>query len=179
MSGRTVVTAPTWTATMIQRDHDDWKHYYTKTRVYDAPKAFAPEAYQRYVDALNDPKIGDNAEQWLKRDMIKQTRAALRAALPQLLPHVSVNYVDRVENYQTPSERSLSLMRYSDKAGCSCGCSPGFILDDSLRDTHGVAVDLWFMARSPELANITPEMRREAVAISAAEVNLIMIELSV
>lgn len=179
MSDRTVVKTPAWTATLIQRDRDERQRYYSKTRIYDAPQTFARDAYDAYTHALvND--VDDATTRRLKRVMIREAREALRDALPQLLSYFSVNFHDLVTGTKFPNTESLRKLSYGDKAGCACGCSPAFVVedDDRLRDLHGVAIDVWFTTTRPEI-DITPETLRKAVNLSALEVSLILEELNV
>lgn len=44
-------------------------------------------------------------------------------------------------------------LRFSRKAGCSCGCSPGFVLDTSLR-IDGRQVDIWVEGSAKELTQL-------------------------
>ncbi len=44
-------------------------------------------------------------------------------------------------------------IRWSQKAGCSCGCSPGFVIDDN-RGCRDVFVSVEFALKQPELPGI-------------------------
>jgi hypothetical protein len=47
-------------------------------------------------------------------------------------------------------------VRWSQKAGCNCGCSPGFVLDRTLRSLDG-PVDVWFTVGEPKAAEVITE----------------------
>lgn len=38
-------------------------------------------------------------------------------------------------------------IKWSQTAGCACGCSPGFIVDDTVRDANHTPVDFYITAK--------------------------------
>jgi hypothetical protein len=102
-------------------------------RIYGALDALVPsllkeEPYQGQIIPLNPTKPEDikAAKEWTawKR---KTTKAGREALLPYL-------------ELLADKELDPKTVRFSQNAGCSCGCSPGFIAKD-----RGLGfLDLWF-----------------------------------
>lgn len=126
-------------------DHRSIAENRKTTRVYGAMDALAPELIvlepfagnygeDAYSIPLPDPDRSDadnvRAVMWdaWKRETTKVVAARLVALLAETIG----------EGYELP----VKTPRFSQTAGCTCPCSPGFVMD--VRVTHnGRPVDLW------------------------------------
>jgi len=162
VSDRVEIKTPEWTATLIKRSngHDERKRYYSATRVYDAEITFAPREVQAYNDAIvADPDTDHRA---LLRALTTQARVGLLDALNALVPRLDVNFRDWTTGLVLPSVGTFKI-KFSRKAGCSCGCSPGFIVDGDTLRVDGEPVDVWFSVTKPEPKS-TPEITKKDLA---------------
>lgn len=138
-----------WTATLIKRRSthlDERQQYYAKTRVYGAVDTFASSELKAYDSAVSaDPRANHHT---LRRAATSAARTGLLAALDTLASEdiFNVNFHDLVTGEIHPSEDTFKV-KFSSKAGCSCGCSPGFIVDGDVLRVHGAHVDVWFSTR--------------------------------
>lgn len=76
-------------------------------------------------------------------------------------------------------------MRWSRTAGCACGCSPGFILFDTIRNEDFSPVDFYLTVMSPEdykarqeLAAVIKDIAVMAMALSEVETDYSWIRLA-
>jgi hypothetical protein len=150
VSDRIEVKTPAWTATLIKR-HDRYgqrKQYYSRSRVYGVVDTFAPDELKAYDDAvLADPNTDHRL---LRRAATSKAREGLLKALDELVPRFDVNFYDLITGTVSPSMGTFKV-KFSGKAGCSCGCSPGFIVDGDVLRINGVHVDVWFDVTKPEV----------------------------
>jgi hypothetical protein len=170
-----------WTATLINRHWEGVRGYYKRSIVYGAVDVFAPAEVEAYDNAVTrDPDTNHKA---LRRAATRVAGRGLREAFEFVL-----EYLDEA---LTVSELAP---RFSGTAGCSCPCSPGFILQKTLT-ARGKPVDVWFSAtyddslterekqerrRAARAAmEITPKDRAQAVFYSLTELDAIKEELGV
>jgi hypothetical protein len=177
VSDRIEVKTPTWTATLIKRQdrHGQRKQYYSQSRVYGAVDTFAPDEFKAYDDAvLADPNTNHRS---LRRAATSKAREGLLKALDELVPRLDVNFRDLTTGTVSPSAGTFKV-KFSGKAGCSCPCSPGFIIDGDTLRVDGVSVDVWFEVTKPEV-EITKKDLAQAVFYGLTELDAIKLELGV
>lgn len=130
-----------WTAQVTQREHNARREYFAKTRVYGALDTFVPgfDAEEtRLILAITDHSVKDKALASFQRAAVKTAKAALPGALEGLLEILAGS--QRV----TRGGTELAV-KFSRTAGCSCPCSPGFVVDAQI-NVGGRTVDIWFDA---------------------------------
>lgn len=116
---------------MVTRSAVDRRGYRAKTRVYGAINTLSPELNRELerwtqipvTDALrqSDPDEVNRIMEHYRR----ARRAVIgdaRRGLTELLVHVSGDL-----------NQDVRVSHFSSSAGCSCGCSPGFVLTACLR----------------------------------------------
>lgn len=118
------------------------------TRVYGALDNLAPElmALQPYTgdDYYAIPKASpsrsdaDNVRAAIWQAWKQQTTTLASQRLLELLVN-AFKEPGHEPRFQLPGKRP----EFSAKAGCPCGCSPGFVLDVVVRDALGTPVDLY------------------------------------
>lgn len=178
MSDRVEIATPRWTATLIKRpnSYGQRKQYYSATRVYGAVAAFAPSELKAYEDAVTaDPNTDHRA---LRRAATAQARAGLLDALGELAPRFDVNFHDLTTGLTLPRAGAFKV-KFNHKAGCSCGCSPGFIVDGDMLRVDGKPVDVWFDAPATPTMTITKKDLAQAVFYGLTELDRIKQELGV
>lgn len=177
MSGkRTEIKTPEWTVTLIPRTYESSGQWYANTRVYDAVNTFAPLDGEAYGDALWAGKADDAELRKLSRAATSKARVGLLAALKVIEPHWDVNFRD-LDGKTFPAAESLKPS-FSRKAGCSCGCLPGYVLDDRIR-VNGEPVDMWFRVTPKPVMEISKKDLAQAVFHSLTELDAIKRELGV
>ncbi len=99
--------------------------------------------------ALRDAeKQLDNERRWSKRDLFPEVDRlydALNREIARLKRTIALVIVTRLVNTQhiePLSGKAKVRGTFSRKAGCSCGCSPGVILDDAYRTPYTPAYKL-------------------------------------
>lgn len=133
-----------WTAQVTQREHNTRREYFAKTRVYGALDTFVPgfDAEEtRLLLAITDHSVKDKALASFQRASVKTAKAALPVALEGLLEILAGS--QRVTR-GVPGGTELAV-KFSRTAGCSCPCSPGFVVDAEI-SVGGRMVDIWFDA---------------------------------
>jgi hypothetical protein len=142
---RTTVTIDGYTLTFSSRSSRDRRAYASKTRVYGAIDAAAdlaalePKWVAEPVGQVADDVTRVQGATWRGwRDMTKKIVAERLSALIEKLIAEDLHF----------NELSSAKVTFSQKAGCSCGCSPGFILDGRVHDGAwggdcGRFVDIW------------------------------------
>jgi hypothetical protein len=139
------VTTADWTCQVNHRTRASYteRGYWSATRVYGALDTFATELMTKVEKNCatpitaevqqNDPEFAAKhmAEyRSLKGHSVRKAKTEMLAALADVLNEDQI-----VE---------LSA-KFSGRAGCSCPCSPGFVLDRRLAH-DGHPVDIWFSA---------------------------------
>lgn len=109
----------------------DRRTYNSKTRVYGAVEALgadlaALEPKRVFVESDSADKL--RSKIW--RAWRDGTKAIVSERLSELVSRLGTKVGISV------SELSSDAVTFSYKAGCSCGCSPGFILDGRVRDGY-------------------------------------------
>lgn len=178
MSDRIEVKTSAWTATLIKRqdEYGQRKQYYSQSRVYGAVDTFAPDELKSYDDAVSaDPNTNHRS---LRRAAVAKARVGLLKALDELVPKLDVSFRDFVDGTVSPSVGTFKV-KFSGKAGCSCGCSPGFIVDGDTLSAGGAYVDVWFDVTKPEPMQVTKKDLAQAVFYGLTELDAIKQELGV
>lgn len=176
MNDRIEIKTPTWNATLIKRrnTYEERRSYYTLTRVYGAVNTFAPAELKAYDDAVSaQPTVDHRA---LRRAATTAARRGLVEALATLVPRFDVNFRD-FDGTTSPNAETMKELRFSHKAGCSCGCSPGFIVQGDVLRVDGAHVDIWFDLPAPSVPKIDKKDLAQAVFFSLTEVDAIKREL--
>lgn len=190
---RTRLVTRDWTATLIYRLYETRTQYWALSRVYGAVDTFAPSESKAYDDAVTaDPDTNHVA---LRRVAISKARVGLLEALDTLAEHVEfdVNFRD-LDGSEYPRAGTFKV-KFSAKAGCSCECSPGFIVSDDILRLQKAHVDIWFDTRyedsltaqerkevarvKRDTMKITPKDRAQAVFYALTELDAIKTELGV
>lgn len=127
--------------TLVPRDwRGDRRTYYSKSRVYGAVEALAADLNSLEPEWVPEP-VGVEADDVtrLKGKIWRAWRDGTKAIVAQRLSELMEKLTDSLPDY---------TVRFSYKAGCSCGCSPGFILSGKVRD-DGEPADI-FLSREEE-----------------------------
>lgn len=149
-----------WTASLVNRHWDNGRSYGARTVVYGAVDTFASAESATHDAAVQvDPDMNHKA---LRVVATRRAGAGLREAL-----EVVREYVD-----QDVTVEELAP-RFNGRAGCSCGCSPGFVLNACLT-VRGKPVDVWFDATyENSLTRLEKaereKARRDAMVITPAD----------
>lgn len=129
--------------------HSEWAK---TTRVYGALDALVPElmALEPFTDLaipLSSParSVEDNVRAAMWKAWQRETVKVGADRLVDLLRTAFATDVDGDTAYPVPTERP----KFSTTAGCSCPCSPGFILDVRIAEA-GHPIDLWIEECLPE-----------------------------
>lgn len=123
------------------------REYSKNTRVYNAPQALAPELMKLEPFANNygegyisiplpspERSVEDNVRAAMWRAWQRETTKVARMRLLALLTDTLAP--------ELPDLAMPTKARFSDTAGCTCPCSPGFILDARMTYTRR-PIDLW------------------------------------
>lgn len=123
-----------------------------KTKLYDAVNTLggdANEALQVNVARMVSPTDHDDITSQVEWDAHMRDYRALRR---QVLAEVRAQLTDIFAQFNDAGSQleglTIEKMRFSDKAGCSCGCSPGFIIDGVVTYL-GTPVDLYLNRVKP------------------------------
>lgn len=129
---------------IVPRDRKD-QHFWKRTRVFgaidtlgDAPSAQLDANTERPVSG---PGLDDFATDADRATHLREYRTLKR----QVTAHVRARLIPILEafaNAPTALENIITEMNFSINAGCSCPCSPGFILRGVIT-CEGQPVDLW------------------------------------
>lgn len=120
---------------------DGTRGYDIKVRVYGAFPVFIPDFDARETALVLDANARNSEAKCpvlakFHRDSIKEVRAAL--------PGVLLTLKEALEAVgHSVSLPAADEWKFSRKAGCGCGCSPGFIGDGRVR-VDGIPCDLSF-----------------------------------
>jgi hypothetical protein len=120
----------------------------SKARAYGALEVFnepswSPEETRLVLDALRREGAGSLTGKCPvlaahQRKGVVGARVGLERELPLLMSVLRQSGVD----VRLSTSEPLTV-KFSKVAGCSCGCSPGFVLNQTVR-LDGRAVDIWF-----------------------------------
>lgn len=115
------------------------RHYWKNTRVYGAIPTLAPEEAAE-LDKWTSPPVTHQMKEEqpeeaarIMKGYSKAKRAATRAAAKKLNDILDVGSL---------GTQGIRVKNFSIHAGCSCPCSPGFILDGDVR-WNDRPVDIW------------------------------------
>jgi len=134
------------TITMVPRESYDMRSYGSKSRVYGAIDALTPELEAIEPQWVSEP-VGQEVDDLTKvkgkiwrawRDGTKKIAGERLSAL-----------IAKLNQTDLPIKIDTTVT-FSYKAGCSCGCSPGFILSGRLRDVNHRPVDLYLHIEKEE-----------------------------
>lgn len=132
-----------WKVLIRRRSYrqDGTRGYDINVRVYGAFPVFVTGFDARETELIlaanaRDPEVKCPILAKFHRDSIKQVREALPGVLPTLKE--ALEAVGHSVSLPAADE-----WKFSRKAGCGCGCSPGFIGDGRVR-VDGVPCDLSF-----------------------------------
>jgi hypothetical protein len=126
--------------TVIRREMKlSTSEWYKTTRVYGAPDALAADLLE--LEPFQGVSIPYTQETDAERVMAK-TWAAWRNSTTKVVTErlrpILVGLADHLE-----MGSALSSIKFSQKAGCSCPCSPGFVLGDRVLINGTTPVDIW------------------------------------
>lgn len=112
--------------------------FFAKTRVYGAIDVLEPAGKAKF-DELSDElfkleRDGDDRADDVKKQMNRARRETLKSAKTKLVALLGA--MSDVFGHEP------KVQGFSAKAGCSCGCSPGFTLTDTVT-VNGKPVDLF------------------------------------
>lgn len=116
------------------------RNYYAKSRVYGAIDALAPECVALEPEWVHEVKgeVADPVTR-VKGKIWRAWRDGTKAIAAERLSALIAKAIeDKVEGFEHLTSAKVT---FSYKAGCSCGCSPGFILDGTVRE-DGWNVDI-------------------------------------
>lgn len=120
--------------TLCPRSTKDGRTYRAKTRVYGAIEALAPDLTALEPEWVPET-VGvdyDDATR-LKGKIWRAWRDGTKKAVAERLSALMEKATDSLSSY---------AVTFSYKAGCTCGCSPGFVLDGTIEDGYAPA-DIW------------------------------------
>lgn len=106
-----------------------WAQYTRATRVYYALDELGPVAQR---DTLADLSL---------RGKMTEYRKLLKTINAQVVP-ITLELIRRTLAELDPTLTAPSALRYSRNAGCSCGCSPGYIANTTVY-AGGAPVDIY------------------------------------
>jgi len=114
------------------------RSFYAKTRVFGAVDALEPAGKAKFDELLDElfklERDGDDRANDVKKQMNRARRETLKNTKTKLVALLGA--------MSDVFGRQPEVQTFSAKAGCSCGCSPGFILTSRL-SIDGKPVDLW------------------------------------
>ena len=123
------------------------REYAAKAQAYGVAEALAPE-----LDALEPKYIAYTDEnstdvQRVQEQMWRAWRDSTKRIATERLSQL-IEKLQHVEGLVMPQSADV---KFSYKAGCSCGCSPGWVLSDTVRQDKGWRnVDL-YLSRVDEI----------------------------
>jgi methylaspartate ammonia-lyase len=138
--------------TFIERTYADGHRDYSKTtRVYGALDALVPElmAEEPYADMAipSDPEL---AVDKLRARIWNSWRAGATAAGIEMMTAFLREVSENVVGVDVNPDATLAKVKFNQYAGCSCPCSPGFVLAGQVKSTRtdvngstGRPLDIW------------------------------------
>lgn len=118
------------------------REYNSKTRVYGAIESLASAKFAE-VERWTETPVTAQLERTNPREAVRIMRG-YRSARRAAVTESRVKLVELLAHLVTVLDGSEppTVARFSTKAGCSCDCSPGFILNERVT-VNGVPTDIW------------------------------------
>ena len=116
-----VITTETHEIHLICKDYSDWRSVNKSTRVY-GPEVTPEMERPPYVGRGKDKDV-DKAWDAYNRAEVKLMKAEIEAAAKS----VAVRYAPANNEFASVVAAMTQDLTFSRKAGCSCGCSAGFV----------------------------------------------------
>jgi hypothetical protein len=143
----------TISATVRTNQPRDYKEFDKKTRVYGALDALVPELLENepHTDKAIPFKVDredfDTEEAFLAMKAAKSEYNSWRirttkAAKAKLLPLLA-EFINSQPDIREAKYGNVLKAEFSRTAGCSCPCSPGFVLSSRILTTAFMPVDFW------------------------------------
>lgn len=120
--------------------------YFSRTRVYGAMDALSPELTKE-CDRWTNPPVTEQFRHENPREadrIMKGYRTARRRAIADAKRKLNALLVKVTDELGLDGDgKEIAVARFSTEAGCSCGCSPGFILQATVRMNVTMPVDIF------------------------------------